>query len=71
MLQIARQRQVLCITHLPQVAAAATAHYVVNKQVKGGERYPTSHCWIARKVTEWLGCSADRPRHRGSTQKLY
>jgi DNA repair protein RecN (Recombination protein N) len=36
MLQIARQRQVLCITHLPQVAAAATAHYVVNKQVKGG-----------------------------------
>ncbi|MDB6031766.1 MAG: repair protein RecN [Verrucomicrobiales bacterium] len=36
MLQIANQRQVLCITHLPQVAAAATSHYVVNKQVKGG-----------------------------------
>lgn len=36
MLQIAKQRQVLCITHLPQVAAAATAHYVVDKQVKGG-----------------------------------
>lgn len=36
MLQIATQRQVLCITHLPQVAAAATAHYVVNKQVKAG-----------------------------------
>ena len=36
MRQIARQRQVLCITHLPAVAAAAAAHYVVDKQVKGG-----------------------------------
>jgi DNA repair protein RecN (Recombination protein N) len=33
MSQIAAQRQVLCITHLPQVAATATAHYVVTKQV--------------------------------------
>src|SRR5262249_46210471 len=36
MMQIARQRQVLCITHLPQVAASASAHYVVAKQVSGG-----------------------------------
>ena len=36
MRQIAAQRQVLCITHLPQVAAAASAHYVVNKLIKGG-----------------------------------
>jgi DNA repair protein RecN (Recombination protein N) len=36
MRQIARNRQVLCITHLPQVAAPATAHYVATKQVKGG-----------------------------------
>jgi DNA repair protein RecN (Recombination protein N) len=36
MKQIARQRQVLCITHLPQVAAPATAHYVAIKQVKAG-----------------------------------
>ncbi len=36
MAQIARQRQVVCITHLPAVAAAAPAHYVVNKQVKDG-----------------------------------
>lgn len=36
MKQIAAQRQVLCITHLPQVAAPATAHYVVTKQVKEG-----------------------------------
>jgi len=36
MRQIARQRQVLCITHLPQVAAHAFAHYLVTKQLKGG-----------------------------------
>ena len=36
MKQIAAKRQVLCITHLPQVAATATAHYVVTKQVKEG-----------------------------------
>jgi DNA repair protein RecN (Recombination protein N) len=36
MKQIAAQRQVICITHLPQVAAPADAHYVVTKQVKNG-----------------------------------
>lgn len=36
MRQIADNRQVLCITHLPQVAAAGMAHYVVTKQVKDG-----------------------------------
>ncbi|MEQ1882724.1 MAG: hypothetical protein ABL878_17345 [Burkholderiales bacterium] len=36
MKQIAAKRQVLCITHLPQVAAPADAHYVVTKQVKDG-----------------------------------
>jgi len=36
MKQIAVKRQVFCITHLPQVASAADAHYVVTKQVKNG-----------------------------------
>lgn len=36
MRQIAKQRQVLCITHLAPVAAHADAHYVVSKQVKAG-----------------------------------
>jgi DNA repair protein RecN (Recombination protein N) len=36
MKQIAAKRQVLCITHLPQVAAPADAHYVVTKQMKNG-----------------------------------
>jgi DNA repair protein RecN (Recombination protein N) len=36
MKQIAAKHQVLCITHLPQVAAPADAHYVVTKQIKDG-----------------------------------
>jgi DNA repair protein RecN (Recombination protein N) len=36
MRQIGHNRQVLCITHLPQVAAPADAHYVVTKQVREG-----------------------------------
>ncbi len=35
MLQIGRQRQVLCITHLAPVAAAAPAHFVVTKDLRG------------------------------------
>jgi DNA repair protein RecN (Recombination protein N) len=30
--QLSRRHQVICITHLPQVAAYADAHYVVTKQ---------------------------------------
>jgi DNA repair protein RecN (Recombination protein N) len=36
MRQISRNRQVLCITHLPQVAAPASAHYVATKHVQSG-----------------------------------
>ena len=36
MKQIAAKRQVFCITHLPQVAAPADAHYVVTKLVVNG-----------------------------------
>lgn len=35
-LKISRQSQVLCITHLPQVAAAATNQYFIQKTVKNG-----------------------------------
>jgi len=36
MRQIARRHQVICITHLPAVAAAATAHYLVTKRIESG-----------------------------------
>ncbi|HEX4715796.1 MAG TPA: hypothetical protein VH164_12805, partial [Ktedonobacteraceae bacterium] len=31
--QLTRQHQVLCVTHLPQIAAFADTHYNVNKQI--------------------------------------
>jgi DNA repair protein RecN (Recombination protein N) len=36
MRHIARRRQVICITHLPAVAAAAESHFVVAKRVEDG-----------------------------------
>ena len=34
--EVARHHQVICITHLPQIAAFADAHFRVHKQVKRG-----------------------------------
>ncbi len=36
MKQLGRDRQVLAVTHLPQVAACADHHFVVSKQMRGG-----------------------------------
>lgn len=36
---IAQKHQVICITHLPQIAALADRHLVVEKQVKGGRTF--------------------------------
>lgn len=41
MRQIGAQRQVFCITHLAQVAAAASTHYVVSKEVTDGRTIST------------------------------
>lgn len=53
MRQIARQRQVLCISHLAPVAAVAQAHYLVTKEVQGG-RTLSRICLLddAGRVTE-------------------
>ena len=66
MRQIANSRQVLCITHLPQVAAQATAHYVVTKETRAGRT--TSHVYLLEgkeRVTElarMLGGQSDAAR---------
>ena len=36
MRELGRSHQVLCITHLPQVAAQASTHFVVEKQFSAG-----------------------------------
>ena len=39
MLQISRTRQVICVSHLPQIVAAADYQYLVSKAVRGERTY--------------------------------
>jgi len=39
MRELAKEHQVLCITHLPPVAAAATSQFVVTKEVRGSRTF--------------------------------
>ncbi len=36
---LARQRQILCVTHLPQIAAMADSHFSIQKAVRDGRTY--------------------------------
>jgi len=66
MRQIASRRQVLCITHLPQVAAQGTAHYVVTKVVKTGrtlsEITPLARPERVTELARMLGGQSDAAR---------
>ncbi|HEY3760513.1 MAG TPA: DNA repair protein RecN [Verrucomicrobiae bacterium] len=66
MQQIGAKRQVLCITHLPQVAAPADAHYVVTKQVKNGRTISEIHLLDKQEriaeLTRMLGGQGDAAR---------
>ena len=37
--QVSRDRQVICVTHLAQIASLADAQYLISKQVRGGKTY--------------------------------
>ena len=37
--QVSRRKQVLCVTHLPQLAAMADTHFSVEKGESGGRTY--------------------------------
>ncbi len=51
--QLARRRQVLCVTHLPQVAAHADDHYVVSKEGDAdGVRSELAHLDMSGRVHE-------------------
>jgi DNA repair protein RecN (Recombination protein N) len=66
MQQIAQQRQVLCITHLPQVAAHASAHYLVTKQTKAGRTISEisllAHKERVTELARMLGGQSDAAR---------
>jgi DNA repair protein RecN (Recombination protein N) len=40
---VANSRQVLCITHLPQVAVQGATHFAVTKAVRGGRTFTAMH----------------------------
>ena len=36
---VSRGKQVMCVTHLPQIAAMADSHYLIAKEERGGRTY--------------------------------
>jgi DNA repair protein RecN (Recombination protein N) len=49
---LSRSNQVLCVTHLPQIAAFADHHYVIEKQTTGGRTRTTVHSVSGEERTE-------------------
>jgi DNA repair protein RecN (Recombination protein N) len=72
MRQIGAQRQVLCITHLPPVAAAAQTHFVVTKEIVDGRTISRvellSKTARVAEITRMLG--GDTPAARKHAQAL-
>jgi DNA repair protein RecN (Recombination protein N) len=60
------QHQVLCITHLPQVAAYGDCHYTVNKEVVGAHTRTTVRELVGdervQEVAAMLGSNSERSR---------
>ena len=51
---LAKRRQVICVTHLAQIAAAADRHLFISKSVKNGKTYtevtPLDECGKIREI---------------------
>ena len=60
---LGRDHQVICITHLPQVAAAASSHFVVTKDVTRGRTFSNLHQVTGKarqeEITRMLGGKSD------------
>jgi DNA repair protein RecN (Recombination protein N) len=72
--QLGRHHQVLCITHLAQIAAFADAHYRVGKETRGGR----TRTWIERvegeerinELARMLGGDASGLEARGHAAEM-
>lgn len=51
---LAADRQVICITHLPQVASAASRHFQIEKRTRGGESRAEVRRLDAKEVVDEL-----------------
>ena len=74
MAAIARHHQVLCISHLPQIAAAGAWHYRVTKQVKDGRTHAAMERLDAagreEELTRMLGADADSATAREHVREM-
>ena len=65
---LGRERQILCITHLPQIAAQADHHFAVEKRVTQGRTATTARALGAddrvRELTRMLGGSTSAESER-------
>jgi DNA repair protein RecN (Recombination protein N) len=50
--QLARTNQVLCVTHLPQIATFGDHHYVIEKKEAGGRTRTSVHAVTGNERTE-------------------
>jgi DNA repair protein RecN (Recombination protein N) len=50
--QLARSNQVLCVTHLPQIATFADHHYVIEKKAWGGRTRTSIRAVVGEERTE-------------------
>lgn len=66
---LSRQHQVICITHLSQIAAMADAHYLIEKMWKMRKQFPASgYFQRKRKLKNWQDSSVvQRSRRRRFT----
>ena len=74
MITISRNRQVICVTHLPQIAAAADYHYLVSKSVAEGRTVTRvteldrdgRTCEISRMISGADGITAETKTYASS-----
>ena len=62
---IGQHRQVLCITHLPQIAAMADTHFEIEKHVEGTETITQIHPQTSGRCPDHAGCSWKCKRDEG------
>jgi DNA repair protein RecN (Recombination protein N) len=66
--------QVLCITHLPQIAAQATTHFRIEKNVRGGRTLtsvePLSHAARVEEIARMIGGSVVTEPVRATARDL-
>lgn len=56
---LAKTHQIICITHLPQIAAMADAHFLIENRWSMRPRFPGFIRCVKRKVSRnWRGCLA-------------